>query len=121
MAESGVEIFYDGECPFCSAYARMLNLRRTVGRVELIDARSADPRLKALRAQGVDLDEGMAVVYGGRLYVGAEAVRILSVLSESGGILRALMRSPRRAALLYPLLKGGRNLTLKLLGRRPIG
>lgn len=83
MAE-GLEIFYDGECPLCGAYVRMLNLRRAVGPVELIDARSDDPRAVGLRAAGVDFNSGMALRHGGRLLQGAEAMTLLSVLSEKG-------------------------------------
>ncbi|MBK4215138.1 DUF393 domain-containing protein [Paracoccus caeni] len=116
-----MEIYYDGECPFCSHYVGLLRLRENVGPVELIDARSGDPRVAELRAQGLDFDEGMAVRHGDRLYHGAEAVRILSVLSQKGGVMLALMRSPRRAALFYPLMRAMRNLTLRVMGRRPIG
>lgn len=112
-----LEIFYDGDCPFCSAYMRMLDLRRTVGAVDLIDARSGDPRLADLARAGLDLDEGMVVRHGTRLLHGAEAMQLLSVLCSKGGILRAIMRSPRRAAWVYPALKAGRRLTLRMLGR----
>lgn len=115
--EDGFQIFYDGDCPFCSAYMRMVNLRRSVGEVELIDARSGDPRVAALRDAGLDLDEGIVVRHGTRLFYGAEAMHLLATLSQQGGILRALMRSPRRAAILYPVLKAGRRLTLMLMGR----
>lgn len=117
--KDGIEIFYDGECPFCSAWVRMLNLRDAVGRVDLIDARGDDPRIAALGA--VDLNAGMVVHHGGRLWHGAEAMHLLSILSERGGPLRALMRNPRRAALIYPALRTGRGLVLRLMGRRPIG
>lgn len=113
-------VFYDGECPFCSAYVRLLRLREAVGRVELIDARSDDVRVGALKDAGVDLNAGMAVRYGGTLYHGADAMRILSVLSADGGILRAVMKSPRRAKVVYPFLRAGRGLVLRLLGRKPI-
>lgn len=119
-AGPGVEIYYDGECPLCAAYVRMLNLREAVGRVELIDARSGDPRLTELRAAGLDPEEGMILNHGGRLHHGAEAMRMLSILSASGGPLRALMRSPRRAALFYPVLRAGRRLLLRLMGRRAL-
>lgn len=115
-----LEIYYDGECPFCSAYVRMLNLRRSVGEIELIDARSGDPRVRAILRDGMDLDEGMAVRHGARLYHGAEAVQLLSVLSEGRGVMRALLRSPRRAAVLYPLLRAGRRVVLRAMGRRPL-
>lgn len=115
--KDGLTIYYDGDCPFCSAYMRMLDLRRTVGDVELIDARSGDPKLRRLVAAGFDPDQGMVVDHGGRLLHGAEAMQLLSVLSRKGGILRAIMRSPRRAALVYPVLKAGRRLTLMALRR----
>lgn len=119
--QQGVEIFYDGQCPLCSAYVRMLNLRRAVGVVYLIDARGDDPRVAMLKAAGIDLNEGMVLRHGAQIYNGAEAMRMLSILSSSGGILRAIMRSPRRAALVYPLLVRGRALLLRALGRAPIG
>ncbi|SIS55452.1 Protein of unknown function, DUF393 [Paracoccus saliphilus] len=124
MAESGesmsagLEIYYDGECPFCRAYMRMLNLRRAVGEVELIDARSDDPRVAVLTEAGFDLDEGMAVRHGAQIFHGAEAIRLLAVLSEERGVLRMVLRSPRRAAIIYPILRAGRRLTLRLLNRQ---
>lgn len=108
MAEA-LEIQHDGDCPFCSAHVRMLNLRQTVGRVEMIDARSGDPRVKALVRAKVDLDAGLAVRHGARLYHGAEAVQLLSVLSEGRGVMQAV---------LYPVLRTGRGLVLRLLNRR---
>ncbi|MDF3607124.1 DUF393 domain-containing protein [Paracoccus sp. DMF-8] len=117
----GIQIFYDGECPLCSSYVRMINLRRAVGQVELIDARSGDLRVAELRAQGVDFDSGMAVRHGGRLCHGAEAMALLSALSSGRGPLIWLMRAPRRAALVYPVLRAGRGALLRLLGRSRIG
>lgn len=116
-----VEVFYDGECPFCARYTRLMRLRQNVGPVDLIDARSDDPRAVALRQSGLDLDRGMAVNYGGRLYHGADAAHILAVLSDKGGVLNAILRSPRRAALFYPIMRAVRNLSLQVLGRRKIG
>lgn len=115
--DEAFQIFYDGDCSFCSAYMRMINLQRAVGRVELIDARSGGPRVQALRDAGHDLDEGIVVRHGRQVLHGAEAMHLLATLSQRRGILRALMRSPRRAALLYPVLKAGRRLTLTLMGR----
>lgn len=115
---AGLEIYYDGDCPFCSAYMKMLNLRAAVGRVELIDARSGDPRLRDITAAGFDLDEGIVLRHGTRLIHGAEAMQLLSVLSEGRGFMRWLMRAPRRAAFVYPFMRMGRRLTLWLMGRK---
>ncbi|MBC9246801.1 DUF393 domain-containing protein [Paracoccus sp. 11-3] len=115
-----IEIFYDGECPFCSAYVRMLNLQRNVGQVDLIDMRANDPRFRALVDDGLNPNAGMVVRYGQTNYVGAEAVRILSILSQNGGAFTWLMRSPHRAAIIYPVLRACRNGALRLLGRKQI-
>lgn len=117
----GVQIFYDGECPLCSSYVRMINLRRAVGQVELVDARSGDVRVAELRAQGVNFDSGMAVRHGAHLVHGAEAMMLLSALSSGRGPVIWLMRSPRRARLVYPVLRAGRGVLLRVLGRSRIG
>lgn len=125
MAQDGIEIFYDGQCPFCTSYVRLLDLRSQVGRVELIDARSEDPRLAHIRAAGLDLDEGMAVRHGAQLYHGSEAAWILAVWSEPGGGFRRflawLMRNPKRARLVYPFMACGRKLVLRLMRRPRLG
>ena len=124
MPEKPLVIIYDGDCPFCTAYVTLVRLRETVGEVELVNARSDDPRVATLLAEGVDLDEGMAVLWQGRRHVGAEAVHLLALLSGQGGGLnrlqRRLFRSPRAARRIYPWLVRGRRLWLRLAGRRPI-
>lgn len=125
MAETGITIIYDGDCPFCASYVRMVRLRETVGAVALVDARSDAPEAAAAREGGQDLDSGMLVLWQGRSFHGAEAVHLLALLSGPGGGLNAVQRrlfaGPRRAALLYPVLAAGRRLFFRLTGRRLIG
>ncbi len=120
-----LQIIYDGDCPFCSAYARFVRLRETVGKVELLDARQHPGLVNDLRTQGVDLNQTMVVRYGGRSYAGADAIQLLSLLSAGSGpanrLLAHIFRDENRARRFYPWLRGGRNLTLRLLGRRRLG
>ena len=123
MSETGKAwLVYDGECPFCSAYVKLLRFRQSVGTVHLIDARGGGPLVDELIAAGIDLDEGMALKMGGRVYHGSDCVHAIALLS---GDLSAFNRfnawvfkSPRRARYLYPVLRAGRNAALALLGRR---
>jgi len=117
-------VVYDGDCPFCRSYVGLMELRRAVGHVELVDARTDAPIVRKLAELGYDLDQGMAVVYGGRVYHGKDAVVVMSSISGRrkwpARVLARLLRNPRRAAILYPLMKFGRRVTLKGLGRAPL-
>ncbi|WP_321500761.1 DCC1-like thiol-disulfide oxidoreductase family protein [Breoghania sp.] len=121
----GIQILYDGQCPFCSAYVTMTRLRAAVGEVELIDARCDHPLVREALAAGYDLDKGMLARYRGRDHFGADCVQLLSTLSSREGLANRMMSIMlgRRAMArcLYPVLRFGRNMTLRVLGRRPIG
>lgn len=119
-----VYVIYDGECPFCSAYVKMLRLTEAVGPVELLDARQPHPVVDEVRRAGIDFDEGMAVRLEGRTLHGAEAMQWLSVMTTPSatlnGVMARLLRNERRARIAYPVLRAGRNLALALLGKRKI-
>lgn len=123
-ASTDIRVVYDGQCPFCSSYARLYRIRERGSRVTLIDARSAHPLVEDVRRRGLDLDRGMVVQFGQRFYHGAEAMNVLAILGSGNTVFnrlnRLLFRHPRLAAALYPLLARGRLMTLCLLGRRTI-
>jgi predicted DCC family thiol-disulfide oxidoreductase YuxK len=105
-------IVYDGNCPFCRSYVRLLRLREHY-EVRLVDAR----REPAFATQyGLDLNEGMIVDLDGAIYHGAGAMSLLSRLSSTTNPLR----SEWFARAVYPLFRFGRNVTLKILGRSRI-
>lgn len=125
QASDGPVIVYDGECPLCSAYVRMLRLRRAAGPVTLVDARDGGhPLVARIRAEGLDLDRGMVVALGERLHHGDAALTALALLTTPVGLFNRItawtFRSPLRARVLYPAMVTGRNLVLRLLGRRKI-
>ena len=115
-----LNIYYDGECPFCTRYVRLLRLSR-VEEVALIDLRERPALRKELQAEGFDLDSGMVVEQDGRRLGGADAINALALLSTPSDALnrlnRALLASPLAARIIYPLLRMGRWLVLFLLGR----
>jgi len=118
MSKMRVRLIYDGACIFCDAYVRLISLREAVGPVELIDARSGDPRLRAYESAGYDLNEGMLFEYNGTVYFGAGAVNVLATLSSPvstfNRINGALLSKRPVARLFYPILKFCRTITLKL-------
>ncbi len=76
--------------------------------------------VRRLWQQGYDLNRGMAVIYAGQVYHGKDAVILISAmtgkLSRAGELLAALLRNKRRAAMIYPAMKLGRRITLRILG-----
>jgi hypothetical protein len=90
-----------------------------VGHVDLIDARSDTVVVRELLSKRYNLDEGMAALYGGRVYYGADAVNLISLLVDEGvwlaKFLALLLSNPRRARFLYPIMKFGRRMVLRLL------
>ncbi len=119
-----LSIVYDGECPFCSAYVRLMRLRDSAGQVDLIDARGRPDLCEELRQRGIDLNKGMLVQHGGRIYLGADALNIMALLTSRSNLwnkaVAGIMADEGRARMLYPTLRAGRNLALRLLGRKPI-
>lgn len=118
-------ILYDGDCPFCSAYVRYTRLREAVGPVALIDARQGGPEAARAMRLGYDLDEGMLLHLDGTDYHGAECLNRLALLSTGSGAFNRLaawaFRRPGLARLAYPVLRAGRGVVLRLLGRARIG
>ncbi|KAB0675925.1 DCC1-like thiol-disulfide oxidoreductase family protein [Aureimonas leprariae] len=118
-------IIYDGECVYCQNYVKFVRLRETVGPVELLDARSGDPRILEFQRQGHDLDEGMLFVWKGTVSHGSDAAHLLATLSTDSTwfntVNKAVFSNKFAASVFYPLLKLGRRVTLKLRGRSMIG
>lgn len=117
-------ILYDGQCPFCSSYVRMVRLRDSLGPVRLVDAREGGPELAELHTAGYDIDAGMALKMDGRLFHGDDCLNRIALLTTPSGAFNRLnawvFRSGRRSRALYPVLRAGRNAALRLLGRRGI-
>jgi predicted DCC family thiol-disulfide oxidoreductase YuxK len=117
-------LIYDGECPFCSRYVQLVRVRETVGPLPMINARDGGPEIDEVIQNNLDLDEGMVLKLSGRLYHGQDCIHALALLSEPKGLFNRfnawVFKSPKRAAILYPVLRAGRNLVLKLLGRKNI-
>ena len=124
LPEDDLIIVYDGECPFCKHYMQLLRLRASAGNVRLVDARSDDPQVDEVVRRGYDLDEGMIVTVGDQYYHGSDALQVLAMLSTGAGWFNRfnayVFRSKRVSAFLYPVLRSGRNLALRILGRKPI-
>ena len=80
--------------------------------------------MKEITTQGLDIDQGMVLKMGGRLYYGSDAIHALALISSCSGVFDRLnywiFKSKTLSHILYPVLCFFRNLLLKLLGRTKI-
>ena len=76
-------LLYDGDCPFCTNYVRMVQLRKAVGPVELLDMRQHPELVAYFRDRGYDLNDGMLLRLDGHIYWGADCVNRLALSSST--------------------------------------
>ena len=119
-----VYLVYDRQCPLCEYYCTLSRVRESAGELVLVDARDGGPLMDEITAAGLDIDDGMVLKAGDRLYYGADAIHALSLMGTNSGVFNRVaywtFRSRRVSRVLYPVLRAGRNLLLKLLGRTRI-
>jgi predicted DCC family thiol-disulfide oxidoreductase YuxK len=119
-----VYLFYDGGCPFCSAYVQSVRIREAAGQLQLVNVRDGGNDIDDVIASGFDLDEGMVLKLGDNYYHADECIHMLALLSSPFNLFNRInaliFRSERLSRILYPPLRTGRNLILTLMGRRKI-
>lgn len=117
-------LVYDKECPACNAYCQVVRIRESVGELQIVNAREHSEVLDDITAEGLDIDQGMVLKMGDSLYYGADAIHALALIGSRSGVFNRLnywiFKSPTRSRWLYPVLRSGRNLLLKLLRRTKI-
>ena len=124
MNRRKIVLVYDGDCPVCSNYCQAVRIRNSVGDLELINSRTDSPIVKEISEKGLDLDQGMVLKIDDCMYFGADTIHALALLgSRSGGFNRLnywVFKSKSRSRYLYPVLRFGRNVLLRILGRSKI-
>jgi len=119
-----IELVYDKECPICEFYCQRIDVRESAGELVRVNARDDSEIMHQITALGLDIDEGMVVRKGDKLYHGADAIHELAHLGSTKGFVNNAARlgfgSRKMARLLYPFFKFLRNLLLKMLGRTRI-
>jgi predicted DCC family thiol-disulfide oxidoreductase YuxK len=125
-AAQAIWFVYDGECPICQTAAAAFRVREAVGTLHLVDARAdlSHPVLAEVNAAQLDLDLGMVIKYGGRLYHGADALQLMALIGSDHGWLNRmnalLFRNAAVARFAYPFMRAARNLAIALKGSEKI-
>ena len=115
-------LLYDGECPFCSFYARKSRFEMQIGRpLRLIDANQAPDLVAELRREGCGIEEGMILVFEGQLYQGAAAMMALETMTTGTDWFNRFARwfssNSKRVRILYPWFRRLRGAALWIKGK----
>ena len=71
MHREKILLVYDQECPVCRAYCQIVKIRESVGDLVIVNARECSEVLNEITAAGLDLDQGMVLKMGKKLYYGS--------------------------------------------------
>ena len=116
-------IIYDGDCPFCRSYVALTRLRELAD-IFLLNAREEPGLCRELLYKGVSLDEGMVVIINNEVHHGGDAINRITLLTSNNTLFNKfaylLFSKPLISKFVYPVLRGIRNVTLRLLGKKPI-
>ncbi len=117
-------LVYDKECPACDYYCNLVRIRESVGDLVLVDAREPGPLMEEITAAELDIDQGMVLIAGDRMYYGVDAIHALSIMGTRSGFFNRVtywcFKSKVVSGVLYPILRAGRNLLLKILSKTKI-
>ncbi len=118
-------VLYDGECPVCSAYMGIAQLKRLHPNLAILNGREHPAIVAEMRAEGHEINESILVRMDGKVFSGGAGTKLISDLGSDNPVLRrtalyVLGGAPWSNAL-YPYLRATRNALLSLLGRPMIG
>jgi len=111
-----VILVYDGDCPVCRNYCKYVQIKKAVGKLTLVDARKESLIMDEIVKKGLNIDEGMVLKVGEKIYYGSAAVHVLSLMGTKSGLFNRLnylmFSSNYISKIFYPICKGIRNILL---------
>ena len=124
MSNEEILLVYDQECPACNNYCQIVRIRESVGKLTIVNARDDSEVMAEITNQGLDIDQGMVLKMGNKLYYGSDAIHALALMSSRSGIFNRLnywaFKSETLSRIFYPVLRSSRNILLKILGKTKI-
>lgn len=124
--DNQVWFVYDGDCPICNGAANAFMIKKTVGTLNIIDARTQKnhPVMIEINNLDLNLDDGMVIKLKNKLYHGADALHVMALIGSNSGIFNQinyfLFRSKILSKICYPFLRFCRNVALWIKGVKKI-
>lgn len=121
LIDHGSYLLYDGACPFCARYVYYTRAKDAFGGLKLLDAREYPELVRYWRSQGLELNDGMLLVTNGNTFYGDEALNALALASTGSGLFNRInsliFRHGWASRKIYPIMRTGRNIALRIIGR----
>ena len=101
-------ILYDGECPFCDNYIKLMNLKSIIPEIQILDAHNHHDMVIHFRNNGLEINDGMILSLDGAVYYGSECVHALAMLTNNNTTFyklnKVMFQNKQLARILYPIL-----------------
>ena len=112
---------YDGECPFCNHFAKLLELKSGIPEIAIVNGRENISQIIDLYKKGFDLDKGAILLKGNDILHGAKAINwICSQIQDPSDellkILSLTFSSNKRTEIIFHLLVSARRFFLAIKG-----
>ena len=109
LMTSNYTFIYDGECPFCNHFAELLEIKRKITNIKILDVRKNLTLIESLLEKGYDLDKGAILLKDEDIFHGADAINTIckQISDPSSSLLLLLSRvfkSNKRTNVIFPLL-----------------
>ena len=114
-----LKIYYDHECFFCRNLLALAELRSRFTLVELVDGRSNQCKAELNDHERQHLNNDMLVRYAGVDHWGADALYFISrnlSYARPAELTFAIFRWRFGSSLMYPIMRWGRQMYLRVLG-----
>lgn len=102
----------------------MVRIQDSIGELELINARDGGELVESITSQGIDLDRGMVLILNGQTYCNSDTIHTLALISSPSDFFNKfnywVFKSKYRTYFLYPVLRLGRNILLKIMGKKKL-
>ena len=125
-SEEKVWLVYDGECPICANVSKAYKIKKTLGSLQVLDARTEKnhPIMREINSLNLDLDQGMVIKFKNTHYHAVDALHVMALLGTNSGLFNRInsyiFRSKFLAKLCYPIFRSGRNFALWCKGVKQI-
>lgn len=117
-------LIYDGDCILCSNSAQAIKIKKSVGQLQLINAREPNPLVKEAMDKGYDLNEGIVVKYNDQYFYGADAVYFIALIGSHSDVFNKvntrIFKYKWMTKLFYPIFKAVRNSILYIRRIKPL-